>query len=124
MLSVMISCPRTGEPVYTRIEIDEASFARLPKVPCRIWCPICGREHSWTNHEAWLTRGGWLIAAEGSSGPAVLLRLVACASPSLRSYNSPFLSKFQLSQAAGAGCRSPIGSQAGIAAQHRAEPEG
>jgi hypothetical protein len=77
MLSVMIFCPRTREPVYTGIETDQASFARLPRVRSRTGCPVCGNEHSWTNREAWLATGGWLIAAESSSAPAVLLKQVA-----------------------------------------------
>jgi hypothetical protein len=77
MLSVMIFCPRTREVVYTGIETDEASFARIHTVVCRTECPVCGREHSWTNREAWLTTGGWQIAAESSSAPAVPLMQMA-----------------------------------------------
>jgi len=77
MLSVMIFCPRTREPVYTGIETDEASFARLPRVLCRTGCPVCGRQHPWTNREAWLTTGGWLSPDESSRAPVAPLKRVA-----------------------------------------------
>jgi hypothetical protein len=77
MLSVMIFCSLTREPVYTGIETDERSFATMPKVLCRTACPVCGREHLWTNREAWLMTGGWLIATEGTSEPAMPLKQIA-----------------------------------------------
>jgi hypothetical protein len=77
MLSVMIFCSVTREPVYTGIEMDERSFAKMPKVFCRTACPACGREHLWTNREAWLTTGGWLVAPEWTSEAAMPLKQVA-----------------------------------------------
>jgi hypothetical protein len=54
MASVMILCPETRREVYTGIETDEASFAKLPDVPSRAQCPMCGREHIWSRQNAWL----------------------------------------------------------------------
>jgi len=58
MASVMIACSETGREIYTGIETDEASFARLPHVPIRTQCPACGREHVWTKENAWLSGSG------------------------------------------------------------------
>jgi hypothetical protein len=55
MASVMIACPETRREIYTGIETDEASFARLPDVPSRAQCPACGQEHVWTKQSAWLS---------------------------------------------------------------------
>ena len=55
MASVMIVCPETRREIYTGIETDEVSFAKLPDVPSRTLCPICGHEHTWTAEDAWLS---------------------------------------------------------------------
>jgi hypothetical protein len=55
MASVMIACPETRREIYTGIETDDASFARLPDVPSRTQCPICGHEHVWSRESAWLS---------------------------------------------------------------------
>jgi hypothetical protein len=55
MASVMIACPETSREIYTGIETDDASFARLPDVPSRTQCPICGQEHVWSRESAWLS---------------------------------------------------------------------
>ncbi len=55
MASVMIVCPETCREIYTGIETDEASFAKLPDVPSRTQCPICGQDHVWTREDAWLS---------------------------------------------------------------------
>jgi len=58
MASVMIDCPETGREIYTGIETDEASFAKLPDVLSRMQCPVCGQEHVWTRENARLAAGG------------------------------------------------------------------
>ena len=55
MASVMIDCPETGREIYTGIETDEASFAKLPDVLSRTQCSVCGQEHVWTRQDAWLS---------------------------------------------------------------------
>jgi hypothetical protein len=55
MASVMILCPETRREIYTGIETDETSFAKLPDVLSRAHCPICGEEHLWTKEKAWLS---------------------------------------------------------------------
>jgi hypothetical protein len=55
MASVMIVCPDTRREIYTGIDTDEASFAKLPKVPALTRCPICGKDHVWSRDEAWLS---------------------------------------------------------------------
>ena len=52
MASVMIVCPETRREIYTGIETDEASFAKLPDVLSRTQC---GQEHAWTRQNAWLS---------------------------------------------------------------------
>ena len=55
MASVMIVCPETSREIYTGIDTDEASFAKLPDVLSRTQCPFCGQEHLWTKSSAWLS---------------------------------------------------------------------
>ena len=45
MLSLMIRCPHTGQPISTGIETDEYSLKQIDDVPSRTRCPICGRSH-------------------------------------------------------------------------------
>ena len=54
MPKIFTSCPVSGQPIDTGIEIDEASFARLPAVPGRAYCTHCGTEHEWTKGKAWM----------------------------------------------------------------------
>ena len=54
MSSVMITCPKTGRPVSTAIDIEPSVFRKLPKVSARILCPACGQEHVWATSSAWL----------------------------------------------------------------------
>ncbi len=55
MASVMIACPETRREIYTGIETDEASFAKLPDVLSRTQCSVCGQEHVWTRQDACLS---------------------------------------------------------------------
>ena len=54
MAMVMIKCPRSGGPVFTGIETDAATFARLPDSESRVFCPTCGSEHTWRKADAML----------------------------------------------------------------------
>ena len=55
MAFVFTDCPMTGQPIDTGIEIDEASFARLPSFIGKIFCPHCQQEHGWTKDKAWVS---------------------------------------------------------------------
>jgi hypothetical protein len=57
MSSVMITCPITGEPVSTAIEVEPSVFRKLPKISARMVCPACGQEHIWATGSAWLEDG-------------------------------------------------------------------
>jgi hypothetical protein len=52
---VVITCPHTGQDISTGIEIDQASFEKLPEVLVRSTCPHCGMQHSWWTREAKLS---------------------------------------------------------------------
>jgi len=54
MSSVLIRCPKTGEPVSTGIETEPAVFRKLPRVSSRMRCPLCGEDHVWSVGSAWL----------------------------------------------------------------------
>ena len=54
---VRTTCPVTGRPIDTGIEIDEASFARLPAFVGKIFCPHCGSEHEWSKDTARVVDG-------------------------------------------------------------------
>jgi hypothetical protein len=68
MSSVMIRCPKTGEPVSTAIEIEPGVFRKLPKVEAHMLCPACGREHLWHTGSAWLEGEPRLVAWATRSG--------------------------------------------------------
>ncbi len=68
MSSVMISCPTTGRPVSTAIEMEPIVFNRLPNLAGRMGCPACGQEH------VWVMRSAWLADAPGTT-PGVAARL-------------------------------------------------
>jgi hypothetical protein len=76
MSSVMIFCPVAARPVYTGIEMDEATFAGLPEVISRMSCSNCGGEHLWTKRKASLADGGWQAEPKPVASP-MSLKLVA-----------------------------------------------
>jgi hypothetical protein len=49
---VIITCPHSHEEISTGIEMDEASFSKLPDVVVRSHCPRCGMQHAWWTREA------------------------------------------------------------------------
>jgi hypothetical protein len=55
---VFTTCLVSGQPIDTGIEIDEASFERLPTFIGKVFCSHCGTEHGWTKEQAWLADSG------------------------------------------------------------------
>jgi hypothetical protein len=51
---VMVRCPATGRELSTGVEMDAATFKRLPDIHSQIKCPACGLDHNWSTREAWL----------------------------------------------------------------------
>jgi len=74
MAKIFTTCVVTGKPIDTGIEIDEASFDRLPDFVGHAFCPHCGSEHEWGKHNAWLVDGdrpaGGAVDPTGKGGPA------------------------------------------------------
>ena len=54
MAKIVVVCPYTCLEIPTGIEIDPASFARLPDVLTRSKCPHCGLFHDWSKRDAYL----------------------------------------------------------------------
>ena len=54
MARVMISCPKTGKPVYTSFSCDEMAFRDNQFVDKSVPCPECGEVHIWTTLDAYL----------------------------------------------------------------------
>jgi hypothetical protein len=50
---VMVRCPTTGRELSTGVEMDTATFERLPDIHSRIKCPLCRVDHNWSTREAW-----------------------------------------------------------------------
>ena len=48
MPKIFANCLVTGQPIDTGIEIDEASFARLPAFAGKIFCPHCRTGREWS----------------------------------------------------------------------------
>ena len=57
MSKVFTTCLVTGQPIDTGIEIEEASFARLPAFIGKIFCPHCNSEHEWSKDSARVVDG-------------------------------------------------------------------
>jgi hypothetical protein len=55
MPKVFTACLDTGHPFG--IEIDDASFERLPAFIGRIFCPHCGTQHEWSKDKALVVDG-------------------------------------------------------------------
>ena len=51
---VMVRCPNTGREFSTGVEMDAATFERLPDIRSQIRCPVCSLDHDWSTREAWL----------------------------------------------------------------------
>ena len=51
---VMVRCPATGRELSTGVEMDAATFERLPDIRSRMRCPACSRDHDWSTRDAWL----------------------------------------------------------------------
>jgi len=64
---VVIKCPVTGHAVSTGIELEETTFEALPNVSSSTICSDCGRRHSWTKAEAWLSDGSALDGSRETS---------------------------------------------------------
>jgi len=42
---VMVRCPTTGHELSTGVEMDTATFERLPDIHSQMKCPVCGLDH-------------------------------------------------------------------------------
>ena len=51
-MKIFTDCLVTGQPIDTGIEVDEASFGRLPLFLGRVFCAHCETEHEWTKDKA------------------------------------------------------------------------
>jgi hypothetical protein len=51
---VMVRCPATGRELSTGVEMDAATFERLPDIRSRMRCPVCSLDHDWSTRDAWL----------------------------------------------------------------------
>lgn len=55
MGTIILRCPTTGLEYVSSIEVDEASFLRLPDIKMKSRCPHCGTDHIWSLREARLS---------------------------------------------------------------------
>ena len=51
---VMVRCPATSRELSTGVEMDAATFERLPDIRSRIKCPVCYLDYDWSTRDAWL----------------------------------------------------------------------
>jgi hypothetical protein len=59
---ICIQCPRTGQQVFTGVEIDRAHFNQMSLAQSTMHCWICGGEHTWSKR--------WAILVERPSTQA------------------------------------------------------
>lgn len=52
MGTIILRCPKTGLEYASGIEIDDASFLRLPDIKMKSRCPHCGADHIWSLRDA------------------------------------------------------------------------
>lgn len=52
MARLFTTCPKTGRKIWTGIEIDVESFARMPDFVARVRCPFCNIDHNWSRQSA------------------------------------------------------------------------
>ena len=57
MSKIMTACPVTGQSIDTGVEIDDASFERLPSFVGTVFCVHCGTKHDWSKDQAWVLDG-------------------------------------------------------------------
>ena len=67
MSSVMITCPKTGRPVSTAIDIEPTVFRKLARLSARMRCPACGQDHVFMTSSAWLAGEPRLVGVRRSS---------------------------------------------------------
>ena len=55
MAEIMIKCPATSHAISTGAAVDsDASFNALLDVAYHVDCPLCGGNHVWFKHDAWI----------------------------------------------------------------------
>jgi hypothetical protein len=55
MAEIMIKCPATSHAISTGVAVDsDASFNALLDVAYHVDCPLCGGNHVWFKHDAWI----------------------------------------------------------------------
>jgi hypothetical protein len=67
MREIMIMCPETGNEIPTGIGCDGESFSRLPFIVSHAHCPLCGKPHTWSKNDAWLSEGAHSLSSERTS---------------------------------------------------------
>jgi len=58
MARVMITCPETGEPIYTGMSFDWSAFDTVRIGERKVRCPLCGEFHTWKRADAFLEEDG------------------------------------------------------------------
>lgn len=56
MTKLMITCPMTGEEVFTGIEMARETLAQVPEIVAHLTCPSCNQLHTWSKRDARLAR--------------------------------------------------------------------
>lgn len=58
MPRLMITCPETGKPVYTRLNFNWTTFESTRIGEQTVDCPKCGDVHRWRRQDAYLEEDG------------------------------------------------------------------
>jgi hypothetical protein len=54
MSMLMISCPKTGQTIFTGRYVEAATFRSTPVFFSRSYCPLCRAMHEWFAKDAWV----------------------------------------------------------------------
>lgn len=58
MPQIMITCPETGKPIYTGMNLDWFAFESTQLGKASLECPKCGEVHEWGKRDAYLRADG------------------------------------------------------------------
>lgn len=58
MSRLLITCPETGKPVYTGLNMEWYALEAAQLGEQELDCPECGRRHRWTKQDAILQSDG------------------------------------------------------------------
>jgi hypothetical protein len=67
MATVMMRCASCAEDIDTRIDLDQATFDKLPALESEMVCPKCGAKNFWDKSQARLANSEEMTTLRASA---------------------------------------------------------